>query len=122
MLSRIDIELIIDQIIFIVELLIAGQFATPSLTYLNELYKTLVTPFNLFKQDQLGYVIANMETLKKKTNQDYLKGFKKGSSRNLKIANQLQKSRKDYSQSFEQFMLNYYYFVWMNINLIKVES
>ncbi|CAD8133840.1 unnamed protein product [Paramecium octaurelia] len=94
MLSRKDIELIIDQIIFIVELLIAGQFGTPSLAYLDELHKTLVTTFNSFKQDQLGYVIANMETLKKQTNQDYLKGFKKGSSRNLKIANQLQKIQK----------------------------
>ncbi|CAD8046532.1 unnamed protein product [Paramecium primaurelia] len=94
MLNKIDIELIIDQIIFIVELLIFGQFGAPSLAYLNELLKILVTTLNSFKQDELGYVIANMETLKKQTNLDYLKSFKKGSSRNQKIANQFQKIQK----------------------------
>ncbi|CAD8048231.1 unnamed protein product [Paramecium sonneborni] len=92
--SRKDAELIMDQINFIIELLISGQFGTPSLTYLNELRNTLRSTINSFDQDQLGCVLANMETLKKQTSQDYLKGFKKGSSRNLKIANQLQKIQK----------------------------
>ncbi|CAD8043479.1 unnamed protein product [Paramecium primaurelia] len=92
--SRIDVELLLDQINFIIELLIAGQFGTPSLTYLNELRNTLKSTINSFDQDQLGCVLANMETLKKQTSLDYLKGFKKGSSRNLKIANQLQKIQK----------------------------
>ncbi|CAK90870.1 unnamed protein product (macronuclear) [Paramecium tetraurelia] len=89
-----DVELIMDQINFIIELLIAGQFGTPSLAYLNELRNTLKSTIHSFEQDQLGFVLANMETLKKLTSLDYLKGLKKGSSRNLKIANQLQKIQK----------------------------